>query len=104
MFYFQSQDDTVNRDMYVPNPSCTEYHKYEWLGKLMGACIRGKECLVGNNIPQELKFFEAKIKIFLILKLIILHISLLMLPAHFHDVPSIIFDQKYCRKKYKRNL
>ncbi|XP_078574979.1 E3 ubiquitin-protein ligase HECTD3-like isoform X1 [Branchiostoma floridae x Branchiostoma japonicum] len=36
----------VNRDVYVPNPSCTEFAKYEWIGMLMGACLRGKENLV----------------------------------------------------------
>ncbi|XP_075791963.1 E3 ubiquitin-protein ligase HECTD3 isoform X1 [Pelodiscus sinensis] len=34
------------RDMYVPNPSCKEFAKYEWIGQLMGAALRGKEFLV----------------------------------------------------------
>ncbi|XP_028667080.1 E3 ubiquitin-protein ligase HECTD3 isoform X2 [Erpetoichthys calabaricus] len=34
------------RDRYVPNPSCKEFHKYEWIGQLMGAALRGKEFLV----------------------------------------------------------
>ncbi|KAK1164096.1 E3 ubiquitin-protein ligase HECTD3-like [Acipenser oxyrinchus oxyrinchus] len=34
------------RDRYVPNPSCREFHKYEWIGQLMGAALRGKEFLV----------------------------------------------------------
>ncbi|XP_043820262.1 E3 ubiquitin-protein ligase HECTD3 [Dromiciops gliroides] len=34
------------RDMYVPNPSCREFAKYEWIGQLMGAALRGKEFLV----------------------------------------------------------
>jgi E3 ubiquitin-protein ligase HECTD3 len=43
----QKNDDASNyRDMYVPNPGCVEFHKYEWIGKLMGACLRGKEFLV----------------------------------------------------------
>ena len=44
---FQNCDDlNVNRDVYVPNPSCKEFNKYEWIGQLMGACLRGKEKLV----------------------------------------------------------
>nr|XP_013812767.1 PREDICTED: E3 ubiquitin-protein ligase HECTD3-like isoform X2 [Apteryx mantelli mantelli]XP_013812773.1 PREDICTED: E3 ubiquitin-protein ligase HECTD3-like isoform X2 [Apteryx mantelli mantelli] len=39
-----SADDT--RDMYVPNPSCKDFPKYEWIGQLMGATLRGKEFLV----------------------------------------------------------
>ncbi|ETE72039.1 E3 ubiquitin-protein ligase HECTD3, partial [Ophiophagus hannah] len=34
------------RDMYVPNPSCKEFLKYEWIGQIMGAALRGKEFLV----------------------------------------------------------
>ncbi|KAJ6659445.1 hypothetical protein lerEdw1_018679 [Lerista edwardsae] len=34
------------RDMYVPNPSCKEFTKYEWIGQVMGAALRGKEFLV----------------------------------------------------------
>ncbi|KAL2097516.1 hypothetical protein ACEWY4_006723 [Coilia grayii] len=34
------------RDFYVPNPSCREFHKYEWIGQLMGAALRGKDFLV----------------------------------------------------------
>ncbi|XP_040325961.1 E3 ubiquitin-protein ligase HECTD3 isoform X5 [Leopardus geoffroyi] len=34
------------RDMYVPNPSCRDFAKYEWIGQLMGAALRGKEFLV----------------------------------------------------------
>ncbi|XP_028902461.1 E3 ubiquitin-protein ligase HECTD3 [Ornithorhynchus anatinus] len=34
------------RDMYVPNPSCCDFAKYEWIGQLMGAALRGKEFLV----------------------------------------------------------
>lgn len=32
--------------MYVPNPSCRDFAKYEWIGQLMGAALRGKEFLV----------------------------------------------------------
>ncbi|KAL4235652.1 E3 ubiquitin-protein ligase HTD3 [Mactra antiquata] len=39
-------DSNINRDVYVPNPSCKEFAKYEWIGKIMGACLRGKENLV----------------------------------------------------------
>uniref|UniRef100_A0AAR2LZL0 HECT domain-containing protein n=1 Tax=Pygocentrus nattereri TaxID=42514 RepID=A0AAR2LZL0_PYGNA len=34
------------RDFYVPNPSCREFHKLEWIGQLMGAALRGKDFLV----------------------------------------------------------
>ncbi|KAM9322367.1 E3 ubiquitin-protein ligase HECTD3-like [Pholidichthys leucotaenia] len=34
------------RDYYVPNPSCKEFHKYKWIGQLMGAALRGKDFLV----------------------------------------------------------
>ncbi|KAK3091187.1 hypothetical protein FSP39_017814 [Pinctada imbricata] len=40
------EDANVNRDVYVPNPSCREFQKYEWIGQLMGACLRGRENLV----------------------------------------------------------
>lgn len=36
--------------MYVPNPSCRDFAKYEWIGQLMGAALRGKEFLVSNTI------------------------------------------------------
>ena len=36
----------VHRDGYIPNPSCKEFTKYEWIGQLMGACFRSHECLV----------------------------------------------------------
>jgi len=39
-------DSNVNRDVYMPNPACKNYHQLEWLGKVMGACLRGKENLV----------------------------------------------------------
>lgn len=38
------------RDMYVPNPSCRDFAKYEWIGQLMGAALRGKEFLVSSLI------------------------------------------------------
>ncbi|XP_025109253.1 E3 ubiquitin-protein ligase HECTD3-like isoform X2 [Pomacea canaliculata] len=39
-------DSNVNRDVYIPNPACQEFEKFEWIGKLMGACFRSKENLV----------------------------------------------------------
>lgn len=38
------------RDMYVPNPSCRDFAKYEWIGQLMGAALRGKEFLVSSLV------------------------------------------------------
>uniref|UniRef100_A0A3Q2P3R2 HECT domain-containing protein n=1 Tax=Fundulus heteroclitus TaxID=8078 RepID=A0A3Q2P3R2_FUNHE len=38
--------DFEARDYYVPNPSCKDFHKYEWIGQLMGAALRGKDFLV----------------------------------------------------------
>jgi E3 ubiquitin-protein ligase HECTD3 len=49
-------DANVNRDVYISNPSCQEYHHYEWIGKLMGACLRGKENLVRNRRIHEMLF------------------------------------------------
>uniref|UniRef100_A0A1A8KF71 HECT domain containing 3 n=1 Tax=Nothobranchius kuhntae TaxID=321403 RepID=A0A1A8KF71_NOTKU len=34
------------RDYYVPNPSCKDFQRYEWIGQLMGAALRGKDFLV----------------------------------------------------------
>ncbi|XP_051554219.1 E3 ubiquitin-protein ligase HECTD3-like isoform X1 [Myxocyprinus asiaticus] len=34
------------RDFYVPNPSCREFHKFEWIGRIMGAALRGKDFLI----------------------------------------------------------
>ncbi|XP_010862687.1 E3 ubiquitin-protein ligase HECTD3 isoform X2 [Esox lucius] len=34
------------RDYYVPNPSCRDFQKFEWIGQLMGAALRGKDFLV----------------------------------------------------------
>lgn len=39
-------DINVNRDTYIPNPACKEFLKYEWIGQLIGACMRGKENLI----------------------------------------------------------
>ncbi|KAK3585008.1 hypothetical protein CHS0354_024922 [Potamilus streckersoni] len=40
------EDSNINRDVYIPNPSCKDFSKYEWIGQLMGACMRGRENLV----------------------------------------------------------
>ncbi|KAF5895506.1 E3 ubiquitin-protein ligase HECTD3 isoform X1, partial [Clarias magur] len=34
------------RDFYVPNPSCRDFQKFDWIGQLMGAAFRGKEYLI----------------------------------------------------------
>lgn len=33
------------KDTFITNPSCTFYDEYEFIGKLMGACLRSKETL-----------------------------------------------------------
>ncbi|XP_074642491.1 E3 ubiquitin-protein ligase HECTD3-like [Tubulanus polymorphus] len=45
------EDSNVNRDVYIPNPSCKDFMKYHWIGQLMGACFRSKENLV-LSLPQ----------------------------------------------------
>lgn len=48
----QSQDSSnVYRDAYIPNPSCTQFARYEFVGKLMGAMLRSHESLV-LSLPQ----------------------------------------------------
>ena len=43
----QSQDSSnVYRDAYVPNPNCTQFAKYQFVGQLMGAMFRSPESLV----------------------------------------------------------
>uniref|UniRef100_A0A8C3CA34 HECT domain-containing protein n=1 Tax=Cairina moschata TaxID=8855 RepID=A0A8C3CA34_CAIMO len=42
----QGNSSSDTRDMYVPNPSCKDFAKYEWIGQLMGAALRSKEILV----------------------------------------------------------
>uniref|UniRef100_A0A8C3LUU2 E3 ubiquitin-protein ligase HECTD3 n=1 Tax=Chrysolophus pictus TaxID=9089 RepID=A0A8C3LUU2_CHRPC len=42
----QGNSSSDTRDMYVPNPSCKDFPKYEWIGQLMGAALRSKEILV----------------------------------------------------------
>lgn len=46
--FLVSQGALEARDYYVPNPSCKEFHKYEWIGQLMGAALRGKDFLVSD--------------------------------------------------------
>ena len=47
----QSATSNVHRDCYVPNTDCRLFAKYEWIGQLMGACLRGKENLVISLPP-----------------------------------------------------
>ena len=49
----QSQEDSnTNQDVYVPNSSCQDWDKYEWIGKLMGACFRSRENLVSWSVMR----------------------------------------------------
>lgn len=40
-------EDVMNtyRDTFIPNPSCHLFNEYEFIGKLMGACLQSKETL-----------------------------------------------------------
>ncbi|KAM6305361.1 E3 ubiquitin-protein ligase HECTD3-like [Aegotheles albertisi] len=42
----QGNSSSDTRDMYVPNPSCKDFPKYEWIGQLIGAALRSKEFLI----------------------------------------------------------
>ncbi|NXX96193.1 HECD3 ligase, partial [Centropus bengalensis] len=42
----QGNSSSDTRDTYVPNPSCRDFPKYEWIGQLIGAALRSKEFLV----------------------------------------------------------
>ncbi|NXY50964.1 HECD3 ligase, partial [Ceuthmochares aereus] len=42
----QGNSSSDTRDTYVPNPSCNDFPKYEWIGQLMGAALRSKELLI----------------------------------------------------------
>uniref|UniRef100_A0A8U8CD10 Uncharacterized protein n=1 Tax=Geospiza parvula TaxID=87175 RepID=A0A8U8CD10_GEOPR len=42
----QANSSSDTRDRYVPNPSCKDFPKYEWIGQLMGAALRSKEFLI----------------------------------------------------------
>lgn len=52
------------RDYYVPNPSCKEFHKFEWIGQLMGAALRGKDFLVSDGdiifFPHLFQLLQSK--------------------------------------------
>lgn len=50
----QGNSSSDTRDMYVPNPSCKDFPKYEWIGQLMGAALRSKEILVSVALPAWL--------------------------------------------------
>lgn len=52
LFCLKVQDSSsVNRDTYIPSPSCKEFAKLEWLGMIMGACLRsGREHLVSPSL------------------------------------------------------
>ncbi len=47
---FLDQGAGEARDFYVPNPSCREFHKLEWIGQVMGAALRGKDFLVSAGV------------------------------------------------------
>ncbi|NXN18637.1 HECD3 ligase, partial [Indicator maculatus] len=42
----QGNSSSDTRDMYVPNPSCKDFPRYEWIGQLIGAALRSKEFLI----------------------------------------------------------
>ncbi|XP_030350371.1 E3 ubiquitin-protein ligase HECTD3-like isoform X2 [Strigops habroptila] len=42
----QGNSSSDTRDMYIPNPSCKDFPKYEWIGQLIGAALRSKEFLI----------------------------------------------------------
>ncbi|VDH93795.1 E3 ubiquitin-protein ligase TRIP12 [Mytilus galloprovincialis] len=44
-------DSNIHRDVYILNHQCRDFTKYEWIGQLMGACLRGKENLVLSFPP-----------------------------------------------------
>lgn len=52
-FLRQGNSSSDTRDMYVPNPSCKDFAKYEWIGQLMGAALRSKEILVSMAQPAR---------------------------------------------------
>ena len=56
------------RDYYVPNPSCKEFQKYEWIGQLMGAALRGKDFMVSNGAALRgvnlVSLFSAELNLF----------------------------------------
>ena len=57
IYPLSSQGTGEARDFYVPNPSCREFHKYEWIGQLMGAALRGKDFLVSARLVNMHNMF-----------------------------------------------
>ena len=50
----QSQDSSnAYRDNYIPNPSCSDFAHFAFVGQLMGAMFRSQECLA-LSLPQFL--------------------------------------------------
>jgi E3 ubiquitin-protein ligase HECTD3 len=49
------------KDTYLINPSCHEYEKYEFIGKLMGACLRSRESLVLYLAPYVWKKISGEV-------------------------------------------
>lgn len=47
------------KDTFIPNPSCNYFDEYEFIGKLMGACLRSKETLALYLAP----FFGRKYQV-----------------------------------------
>lgn len=45
-FFNRTSNQAAGEALYVPNPSCRDFQKYEWIGQLMGAALRGKDFLV----------------------------------------------------------
>ena len=45
-------DSNTFKDTFLPNPSCTLFDEYEFIGKLMGACLRSKESLALYLAPM----------------------------------------------------
>ncbi|KAJ7383020.1 hypothetical protein OS493_031190, partial [Desmophyllum pertusum] len=42
----------VNRDAYMPNSSCKQFSKFEWIGMLMGACLRSNREHLVLSLPS----------------------------------------------------
>ncbi|XP_065673833.1 E3 ubiquitin-protein ligase HECTD3 isoform X2 [Hydra vulgaris] len=42
----QFATSNIYRDCYIPNSNCRIFAHYEWIGQIMGACLRGNENLV----------------------------------------------------------
>lgn len=58
----QNQSDlSTFKDTYIINPSCHEYEIYEFIGKLMGACLRSRESLVLYLAPYVWKKISGEV-------------------------------------------